>query len=446
MNQHNAAIDGASGDADTVVTLDAAAERVLIRPTGGARHVQFTVRVAPAPPQVDAGRTPLTLAVVLDRSGSMSGDKIATAKAATSTLLDRLDARDRFALVVFDDEIDLLQPLTPVTPTLRSAVRAALAGVDARASTALHEGWLTGCRAIVDAAADSEALPRCFLLTDGQANVGVTDPEEIAADVAGIRRNAGIGTSTFGIGDDYDETLLGPMAVAGEGQFHHLRSVDEIARTFVGELGALMGVAVRRVRLELAFDSGTSADVISAYDIVRPAAPGEHPSIPVGDLLHGDERHVVVRFRFHAQDGLAGRTVRARVAWEADGQTWRGPWREIHFTYASHGDCNQEARNAEVMHWVGLHHAERAKRRALLLNRQGDFAGGARLLERVAERIRDYAGDDADLQATVAELSQVRQIVGIKRMAAPAVKEMYFQSQLRTRGQVDYRKPGRRNE
>src|SRR5438132_172271 len=98
---------------------------------------------------------------------------------------------------------------------------------------------------------DAGRLTRCFLLTDGLANVGVTDVEQIAADAAGVRANAGVGTSTFGIGLDYNEALLGPMAVAGGGQFHNLRSPAEIATTFLGELGELLAVAARDVRLEI---------------------------------------------------------------------------------------------------------------------------------------------------------------------------------------------------
>ena len=153
-------------------------------------------------------------------------------------------------------------------------MREALALVQARASTALHQGWLTGCHAIAadEPAARAQgsrgrapAVARCFLLTDGLANVGLTDPEQIAAEAAGIREHAGVGTSTFGIGEDYDEDLLAPLAAAGGGQFHHLRTAEEITRTFVGELGELLAVAAGRVVLELDPDPGVTAEVVSAY-------------------------------------------------------------------------------------------------------------------------------------------------------------------------------------
>ena len=93
----------------------------------------------------------------------------------------------------------------PSSREVKARLRAELQRVEARANTALHEGWLTGCKAIASDNPNRAALTRCFLLTEGLANVGVQDPEQIASDAAGIRANAGIGTSTF------DDPALQPL-------------------------------------------------------------------------------------------------------------------------------------------------------------------------------------------------------------------------------------------
>src|SRR6185436_13178661 len=99
-------------------------------------------------PATRADRPPLAISLVLDRSGSMHGDKIETARRAALAVLDRLEASDRVAAVIFDDRIDVLQTGAPATREVKARLRAELSAVAARGNTALHEGWLTGCRAI----------------------------------------------------------------------------------------------------------------------------------------------------------------------------------------------------------------------------------------------------------------------------------------------------------
>jgi Ca-activated chloride channel family protein len=264
-----------SGSGFREVSLEAAAERLLVRPGTSARHIDLLV-VAP-PMATEERRSALSLALVVDRSGSMQGSKLATAKAAALAVLERLEPRDRASVVVFDNEVETLLLEGPMTPERKAEAKRLLSGVEARANTALHEGWLTGCRSIAPetpGSATEDRLSRCFLLTDGLANVGLQDPEAIAAQAAEVRANAGVGTSTFGIGDDYDEGLLAPMAVAGSGQFHHLRHEADIATTFSGELGELFKVTARSVRLEIEYDSSITPELVSLYWGEKGSVPG----------------------------------------------------------------------------------------------------------------------------------------------------------------------------
>jgi Ca-activated chloride channel family protein len=418
--------------------LRARPERRLIRPTGSHRHVDFVVTVPSAPPHEPAERPPLRLALVLDRSGSMAGEKLPTAKRAALAVVDRLDTRDQVAVVIFDSQVDVLQAAAPATPELKRRVRDALSTVEARAQTALHEGWLTGARAIAedgDAPTPGRALARVFLLTDGLANVGVTDPERIASEAQGVREHAGIGTSTFGIGPDYNEALLGPMAVAGGGRFHHLRTPEEIARTFVGELGELFAVAARGVALGLEVAPSVAVEVVSAYH----AAGADRLSIGIGDLAAGEERHVVVRFGFPPRTDRSEQIVRARLRWRAEGGEEVAPWQELRFAYADHAECDAEPRDPEVMRSVGVQHAERAKREAAALGRRGDTDGARRVVERVAARIAEYAGADAELGAALEELRAIGQEVAAAPPSPMYLKEMAYTSLRRSRGQRDLR-------
>ena len=344
--------------------------------------------------------------------------------------------------MVFDDHIDVLQEAAPATPEVRARLRAELLRVEARGSTALHEGWLTGCKAIAADGPTTDRLTRCFLLTDGLANIGVTDSEQIATQAAGVRANAGVGTSTFGIGLDYNEALLGPMAVAGGGQFHHLRGPAEIATTFLGELGELLAVAVRGRAARNPGCSGTTAEMISPYWMQPLSDAGWSWSVTLGDLLGGEDRHVVVRFGFMTQLEHTGHLLRGRLAWiTADGQRMTGDWQELFFEYADYAARRAEPVRTDVQRLVGIQHAERAERIAIERSRTGDVAGGRQVLAGVARRIAEYAGDDAELQAAIAGLRRAEADLSQRGYAPALAKEAYFASQARSRGQRDLRGP-----
>jgi len=420
-----------------MLTLEARPERRLIRPHGSFRHVDFRVSVAALPPSDGADRPPLTIGLVLDRSGSMHGQKIVTARSAALAVLDRLRVQDRVAAVVFDHQVDVLQEAAPASAEVKARLRAELSSIEARGNTALHEGWLTGCRVIAPETAKADHLARCFLLTDGLANVGLTDREQIAAQAAEVRANAGIGTSTFGIGVDYDEGLLGPMAVAGGGQFHHLRGPEEIATTFLGELGELLAVAARNVRLEIHAAPGTSAELVSPYWLT--STGDARWSVALGDLLAGEDRHVIVRFGFLSQPEHAGHLVRARLSWTGDVGEENSAWQQVFFEYADHAARNAERADPAVQRLVGVHHAGRAQRRAIELSRAGDMNGARELLRAVARRIAEYAGTDPELQDALSALRAAERDLEQHGYSVAAAKEAYYGSQLRTRAQRDLR-------
>jgi Ca-activated chloride channel family protein len=423
----------------TLLTLQPRSERRLLRKSGGECAIDFLVQVAPAPEQKGSSRASLRLALVLDRSGSMQGEKLKLAKRATLAVLDHLSGRDSVAVVTFDNQIDVIQSVAPVTPALKRQVQATLQHIEARASTALHEGWLTGCNALtgdVDSAAGGE-LARCFLLTDGIANVGMIDPERIASEAAGVREHTAISTSTFGIGHDYNELLLGPMAVAGGGQFHHLRSPDEIYNTFVGELGELLQIAARQVRLEIELESGLKMELISAYwlDAAR-------TSIALGDLQYGEERHAVIRVQFPAQWSSEKRIVRARLLWFEGKDEHSSAWQELQFFYAGDPEWEAETRDAQVVEILSLQEADRARREALALNKRGDYSGAHTVLQKASGFVAHNVSASPALQSEVDSLHQfASQMPASAPMAPAAAKEQYYQQQRRSRNQADYRGP-----
>ena len=159
--------------------------------------------VAPnEPPRAE--RLPVNVALVLDRSGSMSGArKFVLAREAVEQALRMLHPSDRFALIVYDDQVDVLARSTHATPDAKRRALDALRDVEPRGSTDLCSGWMRGCQEIATHLAD-EGICRALLITDGLANVGTQDSATLARHAGELRRR-GIATSTFGVGEDFDE-------------------------------------------------------------------------------------------------------------------------------------------------------------------------------------------------------------------------------------------------
>lgn len=425
------------------ITMEARPERRLIPRVPSIRYVDYQIRVATKPPAAQNDRSPLTLALVIDRSGSMSGNKITTAKSAALAVLDKLDERDTVAVVVFDSEITTIQPAAPATSSVKQHIRERLAEIDARASTALHEGWLTGCNAIVSVveASERQSVARCFLLTDGLANLGLTDPEQIATQAAGIRQNAGIGTSTFGIGLDYAEELLGPMAVAGGGRFHHLRTASEIANTFIGELGELLATVAANARLELEVEPGVSVEIVSMYEAsANPSDAPTHWSVPIGDLISGEVRHVVVRFGFGHALRREEQAIRARLVWTADGVERGTDWETLRFTYAVDAACEAEPVDEQVAHLAGEAVSDRSQRDALILSKRGDLDGARSILINAQQLLERYALYDPALRTELNEVARLAIDIEHAPLSSASSKEAYFMKQARSKGQRDLRK------
>ena len=128
--------------------------------------------------------------------------------------MDQLRADDRVSVVAFDDTTETVIASTPAADKAR--LKAGIARIDARGSTALHAGWVEG-GVQVGAHLAPGHLNRVILFTDGQANVGETRPDAICNDVHGLATR-GVSTSTLGIGADYNEDLLEAMARSGDGK------------------------------------------------------------------------------------------------------------------------------------------------------------------------------------------------------------------------------------
>ncbi len=228
-------------------------------------------------------RSPINVALVLDRSGSMSGEPLRAAKQAALKFAGFLGAEDRLTVVAFDDEVKtVFGPASPIAqspnrPSAAEAIRAIRAG----GSTNLSGGWLMGRRQVGEGLVDG--TNRVVLLTDGQANAGVVDPTQLAglaADSAAQR----VSTTCIGFGPGFNEDLLAAMAMAGRGNFWYVESSDQMAGIFGEEIEGLVSLVAQNVEIEVRPASPRVAGVslLQAYPMAETPAGGWR--VTLGDL------------------------------------------------------------------------------------------------------------------------------------------------------------------
>jgi Ca-activated chloride channel homolog len=214
-------------------------------------YLYLELQGAEAPVSVE--RVPLNLALVIDRSGSMSGDKIAFAKKAAQFVVDNLQADDRVSIVQYDDQIDVVSPSGPVSD--KAELRRRIAIIEARNMTNLSGGLLAGYEQAESTKAD-RYVNRVLLLSDGLANLGITDPAQLQQIVQEKFRNAGIALSTFGVGADFDEVLMTNLSEYGGANYYFIESPDRIPTIFAEELKGLLAVVAQNVKMKIQLPAG----------------------------------------------------------------------------------------------------------------------------------------------------------------------------------------------
>lgn len=401
------------------MSLNVRADRSLIRVPGGSVRYGLVELTAPDAPS-RAARAPVNVALVLDRSGSMGGQKIALARIAVEHALRLLKPTDRFSLVVFDDVVDVVVGSTLGSAEAKRHALRKLAEIDARGSTNLAGGWEAGCEQVA-AHLTGDAIGRCLLVTDGQANVGASDPEALAR-LAGAMRQRGVATSTFGVGADFDERTLQRIAEGGQGHFYFVETPQAIPDLLTSELGDSLEIVAREAALVLHVPEGVDAAPVGPF---RVASAGRVVRIELGDLASGQELQLVVKLTFPA--GTAGDVHVVGFALAAKDDALGALSQEVAWTFAGHAENDAQHRDRVVDRAVARLYAALARQAALALNHEGRFDEARQLIERVARKIASYAGADRELQRIASELRDEVEAFA-RHMDALAAKQRHFAS------------------
>ncbi|MDQ3104214.1 MAG: VWA domain-containing protein [Actinomycetota bacterium] len=249
--------------------------------------VQLT---APSDPGRTVTRTPSTLVVVLDRSGSMrSGGRLAGAKTALLTLIDQLSPTDRFGLVTFDDAVRVDVPAGPLTD--KPAVKRGIAHIQPGGTTDLSSGYLRGLQEARRAAGPDGAT--VLLISDGHANAGITDAEQLAS-IASTFAGKRVSTSAMGYGLGYDERLLSAVAKGGQGNELFAEDPDQAGALIAGEVDGLLSQTVQAASLLVRVSPAVKQVALANDMVVSPTPDGL--LVELGGFWADEERKLLLTF------------------------------------------------------------------------------------------------------------------------------------------------------
>jgi hypothetical protein len=370
----------------TTLHLDYSA--ILAR-TAQPVHLAFNFQ---AEEVVSARPQPIAFVAVIDRSGSMEGAPLAAAKQGLLTVLRHLRPGDAFGVVAFDDEAQTIVPLA--VPADRAGVAQVIASLEVNGSTNLAAGWSLG-RDLLRTAAPGTAR-KLLLLTDGQLNTGITDPDRVRQLVAAGRETHGIRTTALGFGDQYNEDLLKVMAEVSQGALYDANAPDRLPEIFRVELEGLQDLAVQNLRLRVRPSACVERCTVLG-DYPAPLVHEGWQETALGDLVSGEERRVIVGFQVLPIPPLPDGTPAA---------TWEGELlAEVELRCDVISASGLESRcerhtvrvrpvqdpadvqiNAEVFPWVAFLQAVAAVQQALKLFDESRGAEGLKLLEETIAR------------------------------------------------------------
>ncbi len=406
--------------------------------------VQVMVDIAAPSIPEDPGAPPRpasTVIVVLDRSGSMAGHPLEAAKRAVLSLVERLDDRDTLGFVTFDNRTEIVVPARRVGDLGRDQIRRLVAGVQPGGMTDLSGGYLMGLEEARRTAGAAGAT--IILLSDGHANSGTTDPQTLRDLAAGAGAQA-ITTSTIGIGQGYDEAILGEMAIGGNGNHTFALDADAAAGALVSEVEGLLSKTVQAATLMIRPTS----------EVVTVGVLNELPShaveggvlVELGDFYSGEVRRLLLRLEVPAIDTLGVAEVAAlEISFtEIPALVHHSVSLPIAVNVVPGDEAAGRVRNPDVQREALLLQSQRAKRASMDALAQGDVRGAQSHLDGAMSAFMSAPRlADAETAAEVAWLAETRDALS-SRDASYNSKRMRSDHSRKARGHKNRTQGGER--
>ncbi|MDJ0715727.1 MAG: VWA domain-containing protein [Prochloraceae cyanobacterium] len=384
----------------------------------------------------------LNLSLVLDRSGSMAGQPLRYAIAAAQNLIDFLTPEDYFSLVIYDDNVRTV--LQPQQVTDRQAIKTQINRIRSGGLTNLSGGWLMGCDH-VKSQQTTEKINRVLLLTDGKANVGITQPSALI-NTAKEKAEEGIITTTLGFGNNFNEDLLIGMADAAGGNFYYIQSPDDAAEVFRIEMESLVSLVAQNLTLTLELEKYVEIKEVLNED--RSQVFDDKLELFLGNVYEREKKSLALQLSINVptdlgQINLANLAYKYQTVVDENIQEINDRL-PIEISVASDAEASNIQPNTAVLEQTNQLRIAKVKDEAIALADKGNYQQASEKLRQTVKDLKLQALDESfEIAEEIEQLDHYAQNIESRRFDRAIRKEMRDQSyQARSRGRSDLKLRG----
>jgi Ca-activated chloride channel family protein len=243
---------------------------------------------------------PLNLAIAIDRSGSMKGDRIANAIAAATGVVQRMRDGDSIAVISFDTSSDAVVPPTIVSAATRPSIEARIRAIRLGGDTCISCGLDRAMTELSSSSLPPERVSRIMLLSDGVTNHGVTDMSGMKS-IASRVRDRGVAITTIGVDVDFDEKMMAAIAVESNGRHYFVATPSGLPSIFAQEFDTLLASVARDADMRVDLAPGVEVDQVFDRSFRR---EGTTVVVPFGTFGSTQDKTVLMKLRVPAdRDG-----------------------------------------------------------------------------------------------------------------------------------------------
>jgi Ca-activated chloride channel family protein len=343
--------------------------------------------------EVKEDRASLNLSLVLDRSGSMHGSPIQYSKQACQFVVGQMSGDDLLSMVAFDSQITTV--FDPEKVTHKDLMKAKINTIEPGGTTNLSGGLIKGAQYVMSHK-KSGVVQRVILLSDGHANEGITDQDQLAK-IAQEYKTAGVGITTMGVGEGFDEELMETIADNGEGNFYYIDQPDQIPQIFAKELEGLLKVVAQNVQLKLKPSQFIQITDIYGYNVTQEDG---NKLLSLGDVYSEEIKSVLIEVSLAAQP--VGEQNVLEVEWNyvdvTDGVKDCSLKYSIPIQYTTNIDLIQNNNNTHVEKQVHITQSAQTIEQAMRAFDEGNYETGQSLMKENATKLAVMANDLNDVE------------------------------------------------